>query len=88
MNETLTPRTVPLLGEYLAADESLSAAILVSLVEERLDPIIRSAVRRRLHVSLDLSDERSENEEARDLVSDARLLIIEKLKRLRATDRR
>src|SRR3954452_12685561 len=63
----------------------MSAEILVRIVE-RLDPIIRSAVRRRLHVSLQLLDERRENEEARDFVSDARLLIIEKLQKLRTGD--
>jgi len=82
VNEIITPQSVPLLDEYLAADETLSTEILVRIIDERLDPLIRSAVRRRLHVSLDLSDERRENEEARDLVSEARLLIIEKLQKL------
>ena len=88
MNEIITPQSVPMLDEYLAADETLSTEILVRIIDERLDPLIRSAVRRRLHVSLDLSDERRENEEARDLVSEARLLIIEKLQKLRSGDGR
>jgi RNA polymerase sigma factor (sigma-70 family) len=76
---------IPLLEDYLAADsEAMSSEILVRLVEERLDPLIRSAIRRKLNVSLDPADERRENEDARDFVSDARLLIIEKLQGLRS----
>ena len=85
MNDTSTNRSGDLLQLYLAADlEPVSAEQLTRIIEECVDPIIAASIRHKLKVSLGSSDERQENEQARDLASEARTLVIDKLQKLRS----
>jgi hypothetical protein len=68
----------------LAAGDDRSSDILVRIVDEAVDPLVSRTVRRKLNVSLDRSDERPENVDATDLASEARMLVVDKLLKLRA----
>ena len=87
MNEpVISTITAPSLEAYVAAaGEVESAEILAALFDQVIDPQIRSLVRNKLHVTLRPADDSKVNQDAFDLVGDIRVLILNKLRLLRAS---
>jgi hypothetical protein len=74
----------PLIEAYLnAADTSAADGILVRLLEQLVEPQVTSLIRQKLHVTLNPTDDRRENQDALELAGEAKTLIVSKLSRLR-----
>jgi DNA-directed RNA polymerase specialized sigma24 family protein len=85
VNEQSTSIITPSLEAYVSAtNESESAEMLAALLDQVIDPQIRSLVRNKLHVTLRTADDSKANQDALDLVGDIRGLILKKLGALRA----
>ena len=67
-----------------AADGDASALLLAGLIESCIEPIINASIRGKLHVSLQTRDKRQINQDAIDLVSEVKTLIIAKLTKLKS----
>lgn len=84
MSDQLAREINPLLSAFLAAnEESASERLLVELIDERIDPIVKKIIRAKLHASLQITDERQINQDALDLVSEVRTLVVAKLSSLK-----
>jgi hypothetical protein len=84
VNETSTENiSVQLAGYLSASDEQISSELLSRLIAERVRPLSERIIRMKLGVSLRATDDRRINEDARDLVSEVKTLIVGKLTRLR-----
>ncbi len=86
MNDQLAHEINPLLDIFLTADETVSAGLLTELIDERVEPLVKALIRGKLHVSLQLGDERQINQDARDLVSEVKTRVVAKLTRLKSDD--
>lgn len=87
MNDQFISQLNPLLEVYLKSrDEGASADALAELVTQRVEPLVKAIIRGKLHVSLRVDDERQVNQDACDLVSDVKTLLIGRLTKLRSGD--
>jgi hypothetical protein len=78
------PMSAPLIEAYLRAADTLSAdEILVHLLEQLVEPQVTSLIRQKLHVTLQPTDDRRENQDALELVGEVKTLIVSKLARLK-----
>lgn len=85
MEDQLTHDIDSLFASFLeAGDESTSAGRLTELIEECIEPLVKALVRGKLHVSLQPTDERQINQDAWDLVSEVKTLIVAKLGNLKS----
>jgi hypothetical protein len=74
----------PLIEAYLnAGDSSAADEILVRLLDQLVEPQVTSLIRQKLHVTLRLSDDRRENQDALELASEVKTLIVAKLAKLK-----
>jgi hypothetical protein len=84
VNDTFSTTTPPTVTDYLSCgDEARSWELLESLVTQRLEPVAESFIRGKLQASLRADDDRQCNDDAMDLVSEVKALVIAKLTRLR-----
>ncbi len=85
MNEETVNKVNLSLHTFLqAATEKESDDSLITLVEKQIEPIIKSIIRVKLRVSLQPDDDRLSNQDALDLVSEVKTLIIPTLRNLKA----
>ncbi len=74
----------PLIEAYLnAADTSDADEILVRLLEQLVEPQVTSLIRQKLHVTLNPTDDRRENQDALELAGEVKTLIVAKLAKLK-----
>lgn len=81
MNDRPSTTDISLLEAFFAASDAVVAdAVLAELIAGRVEPLVKTLIRGKLHVSLQPDDERQVNQDAFDLVSDIKTLIVAKLK--------
>lgn len=69
-----------------AGDDVASADCLTALIGGSVEPLVKGLIRGKLHVSLQIHDERQINQDAHDLVSEVKTLIIDKLNKLKTAN--
>jgi hypothetical protein len=77
-----------LLPYLRAADEDEADSLLAQLISDCADPTIRGILKNKLHVSLNLTDGRPENQDALEIVSDVHAQLLADLHDLKDDKRR
>lgn len=85
MNDSSASNTNLLLYAFLqGGDDRASVNALAELVNSRIEPLVKAAIRGKLHVSLRPDDERRVNQDAFDLVSEVKILLVGRLTKLKS----
>lgn len=85
-NTTVQPFDPALLPFLNSADARETENVLADLLAEEIEPAIKKTLRNKLHISLKLTDFSRENQDALELFSEVKLLLISELTKLKSNN--